>query len=66
MRSAATDARLSEIWRGACNSGLVAAGAARLAARRSFRNALDEVKRRQHQHLFRFGLNPEEVTLLDV
>ena len=34
--------------------------------RRNFRNALDEVQRRQHQHLFRFGLNPEEVTLLEL
>ena len=35
-------------------------------SRRCFRDALDQVQRRQHEHLFRFGLDAEEVTLLEL
>ena len=35
-------------------------------SRRCFGDALDQVQRRQHQHLFRFGLNSEKVTLLEL
>ena len=34
--------------------------------RRCFRDALDQVQRRQHEHLFRFSLDAEEVTLLEL
>ena len=35
-------------------------------SRRCFGDALDQVQRCQHEHLFRFGLNPEKVTLLQL
>ena len=35
-------------------------------SRRCFGDALDQVQRCQHEHLFRFGLNSEKVTLLEL
>ena len=34
-------------------------------SRRCFRDAFDQVKRRQHKHLFRLGLDAKEVALLE-
>ena len=35
-------------------------------SRRSFRDALDQVQRRQHEHLFRFGFDVQEAVLLEL
>ena len=35
-------------------------------SRRCFRDALDQVQRRQHEQLFRFGFDAEEVALLEL
>ena len=37
-----------------------------LCPSRCFRDALDQVQRRQHEHLFRFGLDTEEAALLEL